>query len=90
MDDFIRMSAIPLTDPQARLGQVTDIISLRSRHFNLFEISSTRAESYSFTRKRFLTSDGNSLPFYYYKNDWLDRKDCAERKRARKRRNVDS
>ena len=84
MDDFIRMSAVPLTSPRARLGQVTDIISLRSRHFNLFEISSTRAESFSFTRKRFLTSDGNSTPFHYYRNDELNRKDCIKRKRARR------
>lgn len=89
MDDFIRMSAVPLTSPRARLGQVTDIISLRSRHFNLFEISSTRAESFSFTRKRFLTSDGNSTPFHYYRNDELNRKDCIKRKRARRRQIAD-
>ena len=60
MSDYIRMSV------SDQVVYATNLHSFRSKGFNLYEITVSRAEPVPFTRKRYVLSDGSSFPFGYY------------------------
>lgn len=80
LEEFVRMAQLNLTRRGAKPKKVRKIISLRSRNFNLFQLKSKRHESFVFSRKRHLTSDGNSRPLNFYRNAKLDRIDARKRR----------
>jgi hypothetical protein len=75
LEDFLRMSRAE------RVTYATELTSLRSKQFKLYQLTLTRAEPTTFTRKRFVLSTGESTPFNYYKNQGLNALDRDGRKR---------
>ena len=60
MNDFLRMSDVQ------KINYVSGLQSLRSKHFHIYQITSSRAEPTTFTRKKYTFKNGRSVPFGYY------------------------
>ena len=75
--DYQRMSKAE------RVRYASELVSFRSKNFQMYQISVSRAEPTIFSRKRFVLSTGESNPFHYYRNYQQNSLDDREgRKRA--------
>ena len=77
MDDFIRMAKVFSKKGLYDIKNATNLVSLRSKRFSMYQIVSDKKETFPWSRKRYLLSDGTSYPYQHHENnerDEIDRK----------------
>ena len=65
------------------IKEVSGLVSIKSKNFDVFLTTYRRNDSYPWSRKRRIYSNGTSTPFYFFLNDFMNNADEERIKRLK-------